>query len=74
MLPLIWPRLRFWRGIQIALALSLSIELLQYLSRAWGSYRSADVNDLVLNVLGAGLGLAVMGLLRLRRVPAVQRA
>ena len=75
-LPLVWRRLRFWRGIQIAIALSFSIELLQYLSSAWGSYRSADVNDLILNVLGACLGLALVSLLRLRQGtrPAVARA
>ncbi|HET7187999.1 MAG TPA: VanZ family protein [Gemmatimonadaceae bacterium] len=66
LLPLVWPRLRFWRGMQIALALSVSIELLQYLSSALGSYRSADVNDVILNVVGAGLGLALMSVLRWR--------
>src|SRR3954463_9269786 len=45
LLPLVWGRLRFWRGMGIAIALSVTIELLQYLSMAWGSYRLADVND-----------------------------
>lgn len=67
LLPLVWRRLRFWRGIQIAIALSFSIELVQYLSSAWGSHRSADVNDVILNVLGACLGLVLMYLLRLRQ-------
>ena len=76
LLPLVWMRLRFWRGIQIAIALSIGIELLQYSSRAWGSYRSADVNDVVLNGLGAFLGLALVSLLRLRPAsrPTVRRA
>ena len=75
LMPLVWTRLRFWRGIQIAIALASSIELVQYLSRAW-SNRSADVNDIVLNGLGACLGLAFVFLLRLRRGtrPAVPRA
>jgi glycopeptide antibiotics resistance protein len=75
LIPLVWRRLRFWSGIQIAIALSSSIELVQYLSRAW-SNRSADVNDVVLNVLGASLGLVLVSLLRLRRGtgPAVPRA
>jgi glycopeptide antibiotics resistance protein len=75
LLPLVWTRLRFWRGTQIAIAVSCSIELVQYLSRAWG-HRTADVNDVILNVLGASLGLALVFLLRLRRdtPPAVQRA
>lgn len=76
LIPLVWRHLRFWRGIQIAIALSFSIELVQYLSSAGGSYRSADVNDVILNVLGACLGLALVSLLRLRRGtrPAVARA
>ena len=76
LMPLVWRHLRFWKGIQIAIALSCSIELLQYLSSAWGSYRAADVNDVILNVLGACLGLALVSLLRLlrRTRPAVARA
>lgn len=66
LIPLVWSRIRFWRGIQIAMVVSLSIELLQYLSSALGSYRAADVNDFILNVLGAGVGLAVVTLLRWR--------
>jgi glycopeptide antibiotics resistance protein len=66
LLPLVWRRLSFWRGMQIAIALSCSIELLQYASSAWGSYRAADVNDVILNVVGACLGLALVSLLRWR--------
>ena len=75
LIPLVWRRLRFWSGVQIAIALSSSIELVQYLLRAWIN-RSADVNDVVLNVLGASLGLALVFLLRLRpgTRPAVLRA
>ncbi len=69
LLPLVWRPLRFWRGIQIAIVLSCSIELLQYFSRALGSYRSVDINDVILNVLGACLGLGLVSLLRLRRGP-----
>ena len=63
LLPLVLRRVRFWRGMRIALAISVSIELLQYLSSAWGSYRAADVNDVILNVAGAALGLALVSLL-----------
>lgn len=70
LIPLVWGRLRFWRGVQIAFALSIGIELVQYSSRAWGSYRSADVNDVILNGLGACLGLAVVFLLRSRALAA----
>jgi glycopeptide antibiotics resistance protein len=76
LIPLVWSHLRFRRALLIAIALSFSIELLQFLSRALGSYRTADINDLVLNVLGASLGLALVFLLRLRRGirPAVSSA
>ena len=67
LLPLVWRRLHFWGGLGIATALSISIELLQYFSRAWGSYRTADINDVVLNVFGAGVGLGAVFLLRLGR-------
>jgi glycopeptide antibiotics resistance protein len=68
LLPLVWSRLRFWRAIQIAIALSVSIEIVQYLSSALGSYRAVDVNDVLLNVFGASLGLALATLVRrLRR-------
>jgi glycopeptide antibiotics resistance protein len=64
LIPLVWRRLPFWKGILIALDLSVTIEIIQYVSRAWGSYRSADINDVILNVLGAGVCLALMSLLR----------
>jgi len=64
LLALGWTRISFWRGTLIAIAVSLSIEVLQYLSSAWGSYRAADVNDVILNVFGACLGLALVLLLR----------
>ena len=64
LLPLVSTQVRFWRGMQVAMALSFGIELVQYLSSAWGSYRAADVNDFILNVVGASLGLAVVFLVR----------
>jgi len=67
MLPLVFRRLRIWQGLLIAIALSSGIELAQYFTRAWGSNRSADVNDVILNSVGAIIGLAVASLLRLRQ-------
>lgn len=67
LLPFVSRQVRFWRGVQIAIALSFGIELLQYVSSALGSYRAADVNDFILNVAGASLGLAVVFLIRLSR-------
>jgi glycopeptide antibiotics resistance protein len=72
LLPLVWRRLRFRNGILIAAGVSVSIELLQYFSSALGSYRAVDVNDSILNVLGATLGLALVFLLRWR--PGGRRA
>src|SRR6476661_10898815 len=59
LLPLVWRRLRFWNGLLAALAISVGIELTQYLTRPW-SNRLADVNDVILNVAGACLGLALV--------------
>jgi VanZ family protein len=73
LLPLIGRRLRFRHAVLIATAVSVGIETLQYVSRVWGSYRLADVNDVILNTLGACIGLAVVFASRLmleRRVRA----
>ena len=67
LIPLVLKRRRFWRVIQIAVAVSCTIEILQYLSSALGSYRAADINDVILNVFGACLGLGLVSLLQLRR-------
>ena len=76
LLPLLWTRLRFRNGLLIATGLSVGIEVLQYLSRSLGSTRLADVNDVILNVAGACVGLALVALLRWRPGggPAVSRA
>jgi len=75
LVPLVWTRLRFWKWLQIAVALSISIEIVQYLLRGW-SNRSTDVNDVILNVVGASLGFMLVSLLRLLLGirPAVPRA
>jgi glycopeptide antibiotics resistance protein len=75
LLPLVWRRLRFRQGLLIAIALSCSIELAQYVSWAW-VHRTADVNDVILNSVGACLGLALVSVPRLRWGirPAAQRA
>ena len=75
LIPLVWTRLRFWKWLQIAVALSISIEIVQYLLRGW-SNRSTDVNDVILNVVGASLGFMLVSLLRLLLGirPAVPRA
>jgi len=58
----------------IAIAVSIGIEVVQYFSSAWGSYRTADVNDVILNAAGAFFGLTlVFLLLRLRALGAARR-
>lgn len=64
LIPLLWKRLRFWNVILIAMALSTSIEIIQYISQAWGSYRLADINDVILNTVGASVGLLVVSVVR----------
>jgi glycopeptide antibiotics resistance protein len=69
LLPFVWPSVGFGRGLLLAVALSGGIELVQYGSSAWGSYRAADVNDLLLNVFGASLGMAFAAVWPGRRGP-----
>lgn len=67
--PIALPRLdRWWRVLLVAAALSLAIEIAQL----WIPDRAFDVDDLLLNVLGAALGyatftLVLRGAARLRR-------
>jgi glycopeptide antibiotics resistance protein len=54
MLPLLWPRLdQPWRVIGLGAAISLGIELAQVVMP---DIHRADVNDVILNTLGTGLG------------------
>ena len=67
LLPLAFRRLSIVGGFALAVALSVGIELGQlaistYLGYA---YRSTDIDDVILNVAGATLGLLVVGFLRL---------
>lgn len=64
LIPLVWRRRSFWNGILTAVAVSVSIEIVQYFSGAWGARRTADVNDIILNGVGAFLGLTLVFLLR----------
>jgi hypothetical protein len=52
--------MRVVRVFGIALAVSLTVEVTQYLLD-WG--RTADVNDLITNVAGAGIGWAIANLM-----------
>ena len=43
----------------IALCCSLLIEITQYISKFFGSYRSVDIDDIILNSFGAFLGFII---------------
>lgn len=53
---------------RVAIGFSVGIEVLQLVSKAWGSYRTADVNDVILNGVGAAIGVGIVFLLRRGRV------
>jgi glycopeptide antibiotics resistance protein len=58
---------RWWLILPLALLVSVSIELAQF----WIPDRSADIDDVIVNVAGALLGYLLFRLLSLfRRVPA----
>lgn len=60
LLPAAWPRFESFGRVAIAAAsVSAFIELTQYVSHFFGSYRQADVNDVILNTLGGCLGLVI---------------
>jgi glycopeptide antibiotics resistance protein len=44
------------RVLVLALVISLAIEVMQLLSRHFGSFRSVDIDDILLNTFGACLG------------------
>ena len=52
LIPSLFPRLRWWQVILLGLAFSLTIELLQLITKL--GY--ADVDDLINNTLGAAIG------------------
>jgi glycopeptide antibiotics resistance protein len=60
--PIVFPWLNRWLHVLLAaVAISLAIEIAQL----WVPDRSADVDDLMLNVLGAMIGFAIFRALRL---------
>jgi len=65
--PIALPALnRWWLVIPLALLLSTAIELAQF----WIPDRSADIDDVIVNVAGALLGYLAYRVLRLFRSPA----
>ena len=61
LLPLVWPVRRLRRLIGLALAFSASVEVVQFLTNVLlSSGRTADVNDLAANTLGAVAGFLML--------------
>ena len=59
LLPLVSNRfLRFKRVLLFAVFLSLSVESIQFLLRFFGNPRAVDIDDVILNTLGACVGFA----------------
>ena len=59
-LPVLWPRFRcVWNVLYAGFAVAAFIEITQYISQFAGSYRVADIDDVILNTLGACLGFYV---------------
>ncbi len=59
--PLLWSRLRSWKwALAIGVGASAAIELLQLAFSALGvTYRSADIDDVIVNTAGAMCGYAL---------------
>ena len=71
-LPLLWRRFHGLRSVLLAGFLTaFFIEVSQFAMRSIGSYRTADIDDVLLNTLGAGIGYyiykAATAVLSLRR-------
>lgn len=63
LLPIVSTKFRSFGKIFLgALLFSLSIEILQWVSRQYEVYRSVDIDDVILNVIGAVIGFALMRL------------
>lgn len=62
LVPLFLHRARWWTVLGLGAGFSLLIEVVQYVTaHLLGGGHVADVNDLLFNVLGAALGLALLG-------------
>jgi glycopeptide antibiotics resistance protein len=60
LLPLLSPRFQTYRRVILfALCLSLGIETIQFGLRFFGNPRAVDIDDVILNTLGAAIGFAI---------------
>jgi len=69
LLPLVSSRFRLLKRVLVfACCLSLSIEVIQFVLRFFGNARAVDIDDVILNTLGACLGFAVYKVLVASRI------
>lgn len=72
LLPLFFVRAPWWQVLLLGAGLSLLIEVSQYVTaNLLGGGHVADVNDLLFNVVGTGVGLALLE--GVRRIPGAAR-
>ena len=65
MLPLVHHKFSsIWKVLILAMLVSAGIELLQLVSRGFGSYRSVDIDDVLLNTFGACVGWVGFAIVR----------
>ena len=65
MLPLVHDKFSsIWKVLILAMLVSSGIELLQLVSRGFGSYRSVDIDDVLLNTFGACVGCVGFAIVR----------
>ena len=62
MLPLVSRRFRSIRSFVVVAAISIGIEVVQLAERLLGTIRSVDIDDVILNLIGACIGYAVIRL------------
>ncbi|HUS03473.1 MAG TPA: VanZ family protein [Chitinophagaceae bacterium] len=56
------------RAIIIAFCCSVSIELMQLISREFGNYRTVDIDDIILNTFGALAGFIIIKKIRTKNI------
>lgn len=68
LLPRVSPRVHsFKQVLLIALCLSIGIESIQFVMRFFGNPRAVDIDDVILNTFGVGLGFVLYRLGRLKQ-------
>lgn len=69
LLPFALERFHSWKRLCVfAFCLSLGIEAIQFFSRFLGNFRVVDIDDILLNTLGACLGFGVLCLFQRRNL------